>query len=106
VIFLLTLSAFSGKLYPVSERKTMIQNTVMKTKFILTWHDLDADRINESEFENKKGKDHFGLMNALHLAQVIDANAWPWKVEKILPEGGRELSSHNWGGEKLQKSNI
>jgi len=84
----------------------MIQNTVMKTKFILIWHDLDADTINERDFVNEKGKDHSGSMNALNLAQVIDSNAWPWKIEKFLPEGGRELSSHNWGGEKLQKSDI
>ena len=79
----------------------MIQNTVMKTAFILTWRDLDADNLAEREFFNEKGKDHSGSMAALNLASVIDGHRWPWKIEKVLPEGGRELTSHNWGGETL-----
>lgn len=90
-------------MFPVSETMTttMIQNSVMKTMFILTWHDLDSGIIAEREFINEKGKDHSGSINALNLAQVIDANSWPWKLEKALPEGGKELSMSNWGGETL-----
>ena len=85
----------------MSERNTMIQNTVMKTRFILTWRDLDADNLAEREFFNEKGKDHSGSIAALNLASVIDGHCWPWKIEKVLPEGGKELTSHNWGGATL-----
>ena len=74
----------------------------MKTRFVLTWHDLDANEFNTKEYVNTVGKDHSGSMDALSLAQVIDSNAWPWKIEKVMPEGGNsELSMSNWGGDEL-----
>jgi hypothetical protein len=79
----------------------MISEKILKPKFILTWHDLDADRVERSEYINKRGKDHSGSMDALALAQVIDANAWPWKIEKVLSDSSRELSMSGWGGEKI-----
>ena len=85
----------------VSERKTTKMTTKMTTRFILTWHDLGADNFAEREFFNEKGKDHSGAMSALNLAEVIDGHGWPWKIEKVLPEGGKELTSHTWGGEAL-----
>tara|TARA_R110002012_G_scaffold128425_1_gene280843 strand:- start:115 stop:357 length:243 start_codon:yes stop_codon:yes gene_type:complete len=79
----------------------MISEKILKPKFILTWHDLDADRVERSEYVNKRGTDHAGVTNALALAQVIDSNAWPWKIEKVLSDGNRELSMSGWGGEKI-----
>jgi len=79
----------------------MISEKILNPKFILTWHDLDADRVERSEYVNKRGTDHAGVTNALALAQVIDANAWPWKIEKVLSDGNRELSMSGWGGEKI-----
>ena len=79
----------------------MISEKLLKPKFILTWHDLDADRVERSEYVNKRGTDHAGVTNALALAQVIDSNAWPWKIEKVLSDGNRELSMSGWGGEKI-----
>ena len=79
----------------------MVSEKILEPKFILTWHDLDADRVERSEYVNKRGTDHAGVTNALALAQVIDANAWPWKIEKVLSDGNRELSMSGWGGEKI-----
>jgi len=79
----------------------MISEKILEPKFILTWHDLDADRVERSEYVNKRGTDHAGVTNALALAQVIDSNAWPWKIEKVLSDGNRELSMSGWGGEKI-----
>jgi len=79
----------------------MISEKILNPRFILTWHDLNADRVERSEYVNKLGKDHSGSMDALTLAQVIDSNAWPWKIEKVLSDGNRELSMSGWGGEKI-----
>ena len=79
----------------------MISEKILKPKFILTWHDLDIDRVEHSEYVNKRGTDHAGVTNALALAQVIDSNAWPWKIEKVLSDGNRELSMSGWRGEKI-----
>ncbi len=79
----------------------MVSEKILEPKFILTWHDLDADRIEHSEYVNKLGEDHSGSMDALTLAQVIDSNAWPWKIEKVLSNNNRELSMSGWGGEKI-----
>ena len=79
----------------------MISEKILKPKFILTWHDLDADHVERSEYVNKRGTDHAGVTNALALAQVIDSDAWPWKIEKVLSDGNRELSMSGWGGEKI-----
>ena len=79
----------------------MVSEKILEPKFILTWHDLDAGRVERSEYVNKRGTDHAGVTNALALAQVIDANAWPWKIEKVLSNGNRELSMSGWGGEKI-----
>jgi hypothetical protein len=85
----------------VSERKTTKMTTKMTTRFILTWHDLGADNFAEREFFNEKGKDHSGSMAALNLASIIDGHCWPWKIEKVLPEGGKKLTSHGRGGAAL-----
>jgi hypothetical protein len=79
----------------------MVSEKILEPKFILTWRDLDQDCFHQSEYVNKLGEDHSGSMDALTLAQVIDANAWPWKIEKVLSDGNRELSMSGWGGEKI-----
>ena len=53
----------------------MISEKILNPKFILTWHDLDADRVERSEYVNKRGTDHAGVTNALALAQVVAAAA-------------------------------